>query len=362
MKILLITTNIDKPEAEMFARMNEAGHQVVAICDTDSIRYKRLQDAGVEVNQNKIRRRPDKNTVKKIKQLIAKYDFDVVHILRKHGISVFFKAIPDPKAKIVVYRGIIGNLSFFNPVSWRTFLNPKVDRIICVCEAVRQYFLGLKFPGYQFPQYKAVTIHKGHDVQWYDHTNVSIDVIEAIGDAKSIGCVARMRARKGVTYLIDAFNQIADSFNVHLFLIGEIEDNKIYKKVNESLFKERIHMTGFRNDATAISGKLDIIVLPTLRREGLPRAIIETMAQGVPAVVTDSGGSPEIVVDNESGYVVPTHDAEAIAMAMKVLLSDDEKHRQFSENARNRIKQHFNVEMTVNKTLKLYEELLAEKS
>lgn len=358
MNIFLITTYIDRSESEMFCRMKQQGHKVVAIVSPETANIDRLKGAGIDVVIHKIGRL-DNKAVALIKKINDENDFDIVHILRKHGISSYFRAVPDSKAKVVAYRGIIGNLPFYNPFAWMTFLNPKLDRVICVCEAIRQYFIKENFVFKTFPEERYITIHKGHDIAWYDNKDKESDAFDDVKTKLVIGCVARMVPRKGVPYLIEAFDMIADEIDVSLMLVGKIQDKKIFKSIENSPYKDRIIKTGHRTDAPVISGKLDITVLPTLKREGLPRSIIEAMSQSVPAVVTTSGGSPEIVEHGKSGFVVPTHDARALADALSILLNDDKKRLEFSENAQKRIVDAFNIEQTMNKTLKLYDQLMS---
>lgn len=69
--------------------------------------------------------------------------------------------------KIVVYRGVIGNVGVWSPESWITFLHPRVDRIMCVSDAVKRYFLNIRFLGRRIPPHKIVRIYKGHNLEWY---------------------------------------------------------------------------------------------------------------------------------------------------------------------------------------------------
>ncbi|MBT8088038.1 MAG: glycosyltransferase, partial [Gammaproteobacteria bacterium] len=95
-------------------------------------------------------------------------------------------------------------------------------------------------------------------------------------------------------------------------------------------------------------------------REGLPRSVIEAMAYRVPPVVTDSGGSPELVVDGVSGIIVPPRDAKALAEAFETLYRDAALREQMGHAARERIGADFRNQDTVLKTIALYEELVAE--
>jgi glycosyltransferase involved in cell wall biosynthesis len=84
------------------------------------------------------------------------------------------------------------------------------------------------------------------------------------------------------------------------------------------------------------------------------------MAYSVPPVVTDSGGSPELVVDGESGLIVPPKDAAALAAAFETLYRDPAYRRKMGTAARERIGSHFTNEVTVARTIELYRELVPD--
>ena len=98
-------------------------------------------------------------------------------------------------------------------------------------------------------------------------------------------------------------------------------------------------------------------VLPSIKREGLPRSVIEAMAYKTPPIVTDSGGNPELVVDGISGLVVPARDSAAIARAIRRLHDDAELRNRMGAAARERIRTHFRIEDTIAKTEALYRDL-----
>jgi glycosyltransferase involved in cell wall biosynthesis len=122
--------------------------------------------------------------------------------------------------------------------------------------------------------------------------------------------------------------------------------------------KERIHAAGHRSDAPALTAACDVFVLPSVKREGLARSLIEAMAYSVAPVVTNCGGSPEIVVDGECGLVVPVRDAGAIARAIAKLYESPALRRRFGAAARERIRTEFRIERTIERTLELYREVL----
>ena len=123
---------------------------------------------------------------------------------------------------------------------------------------------------------------------------------------------------------------------------------------------EKVQFLGYQNNILEILRSMDIFILPSLW-EGMPNAILEAMAAGLPVVATNVGGTPEVVVDGETGFLVPPRDPEALANAIKLLIDDPELRKKFGQAGRERVERHFTIQETVRKTEELYLRLLAEK-
>src|SRR5690606_30169658 len=132
---------------------------------------------------------------------------------------------------------------------------------------------------------------------------------------------------------------------------------EVSRLVAASPWRERIHCLGFRTDVMNIVAACNATVLPAVRREGLPKTVIESMVQEVPPIVTRTGGSHELVEDGVSGLVVAPGDAAALADAMLRLYRDPEASRQMGINARRRIGERFRVEDAIRAHVDLYREL-----
>ena len=100
-----------------------------------------------------------------------------------------------------------------------------------------------------------------------------------------------------------------------------------------------------------------MFALPSVKREGLARSLIEAMAYGIAPVATDCGGSPELVTDGVSGLIVPVRDANALGSAFRRLYQEPELRRSLGAAARERIGENFRIEETIAKTFELYDEL-----
>ena len=262
--------------------------------------------------------------------------------------------------KLVAYRGIVGNLSYFSPFSLLYLLNPRLDRIICVCEAVRQYLLGLGMPGIRLRRDVPVTIHKGHNPDWYAGPTEDLKQFGIPDKAFVVACTARGVPRKGIPILLDAIDRLPAGLNIHFLLAGTKMDNPLHRKlVAANSYAKNIHLFGFLKRMPWILSNCDITVLPSLRREGLPRGIIEAMIAGAVPIVTDSGGSPELVEHGKSGFVVPPGEAQPITDRIMQLYNDRHLHQRLSEAAQERVRKDFTVEETARQTMALYREMLA---
>jgi glycosyltransferase involved in cell wall biosynthesis len=173
-----------------------------------------------------------------------------------------------------------------------------------------------------------------------------------------ISCVANYRPRKGIEVLVEALASLPRTWPVHVLLVGQMDAPKLTRKIAASPVRNRIHRVGHRSDAPALTAASDVCVLPSIKREGLARSLIEAMAYAVPPIVTNCGGSPEIVVDGVSGLVVPIADPAALAAAIGRLYEDRELRARLGAAARERIRRDFRIETTIAETLDLYRSLV----
>jgi glycosyltransferase involved in cell wall biosynthesis len=122
----------------------------------------------------------------------------------------------------------------------------------------------------------------------------------------------------------------------------------------------RLIFTGLRSDVPAVLGAATVAVMPSLN-EALSNVLLESMAAGAPVVATRVGGTPEALVDGETGLLVPPGDAGAIAAGVARLLDQRDLARRLGCGARALIASKFSVERMVRSTEQLYMDLLARK-
>jgi glycosyltransferase involved in cell wall biosynthesis len=351
-RVLVFTSQTDLPEASLYCGIHERGWDVKVYCNSTARHIYLLQAAGIEVKYLDYPSRLSPTLIKQMRVAIKEYRPLIIHYFNSRALSNGLLASWNLPVKQVAYRGTVGHLSHWDPTSWFSFLNPRLDKIIAVSGAVEEYLLGLGIS-----RSRVQKIYKGHDPSWYDEPVVDLAQFGIPADAFVVCCAANVRPVKGVDYLLNAFKLLDPALPIHLLLIGEVRDKKVKKLLHELTPNKRIHAIGFRRDVSGIIAASDVFVMCSVSREGLAKAAIEAMCRSVATVVTNVGGLPELVLNERSGLVVPPRDAAALATAFSRLYQDKDLRERLGHGGRSRVEEAFHINNTVNETVKLYEEL-----
>ena len=356
MRVLVLSEGLDLPEFHMLEELRSRGVEITVMLAPGCEYFERLADVDIRAVALTLKSRLDFAGIKQIRAELKRGAYDVFHALRNNRpISNALWASIGIPVKKVAYRGTMGNLSRLDPASWLAYLSPRIDALICVSEAVRQYLLGMGVPGT-----RAQTVLKGHDVRWYQADGApTLSEFGIPEDAFVVGCVANMRRLKGVDYVIRSAHHLPEDSKIHYLLVGEVRDEELRGLAEDPAVRGRVHFAGFRSDARVLISGCAVSVMASVRREGLPRAIIESMAQSVVPVVTNVGGMPELVEDGVSGRVVPPRDDQALADAFLALEQDPDLCARYGAAARERIETVFSVQRTAEVTQALYERLVS---
>lgn len=362
MKVLILTSsgealNSIRPEAEIFIGLQRAGDDVTLMTRRSNVYWDRFHAAGLTLLDWEPRRRLGWKDISFLRRTLREGGFDVVYLFNNKAIcNAAFAAIGLPPV-LVAYRGQTGNIYWYDPSAYLTILHPRIDAVSCVANAVRDDLRRHT----RRPQ-RVVTIYKGHDLAWYNETPADLSFLGLPPDAFTVICTANNRPRKGVPVLVEAMRLLPPDANIHLLLVGKgMDEPNLDKQIRGSPAAGRIHRLGFRNDAPALTAACSCSVLPALKREGLPKSVIESMAYAVPPIVTDTGGSAELVEDSVSGFVIPPNDPQAIAERITRLWRDPARAAVMGQRARERIDTHFNVHHSIEKTRTFFQEWVSTR-
>jgi len=363
MKTLWITSHKDtlnsiRPEAEILLGLARAGVECEIMTQGDSVYGPAMEDAGIRMIDFVPKHKFDRRAVDVIRDALIAGKHDILHLFNNKAVANGVMAARKLPVKVVSYRGQTGNIHRYDPVCWLTHLNPRIDRVVAVANAVRDDLRALRTD----PE-SVVTIYKGHDLAWYRDAPADLSEFGIPAGAFVVGAVANYRPRKGIDVLIQATRHLSQHLPIHLLLVGaDMDKRKLRASIEDSPMSERIHVAGFRPDACALIAACQASILASTKREGLPKTVIEAMVYGVPTVVTDTGGSAELVVDGETGFVVPPGDAPALARAIQYLCEHPTEAEAMGRKGRQRIDRHFNVRDTIGETLALYKILIKEST
>jgi len=248
------------------------------------------------------------------------------------------------------------------------------DCVLVNAEAIREWLIG---QGYRAE--KIVVIRNGIDLSRFAHPSGTSGLRHELGlptHAPLVVVLARLVPQKGIETFLEAAAEVSRCHPEARFLIvgdvfassdsnGVIVSDDSYKKslqrhVDRLGLDGRVIFTGFRPDVPELLSQAAVSVLPSISGEGLPNALLESMAAGVPSIATRVGGSPEVIdEDGVTGLLVPPRDPRALAQAMCSVLENPELARRLGAQARDRITRHFSTERLARETENLYATLLA---
>ncbi len=178
-------------------------------------------------------------------------------------------------------------------------------------------------------------------------------------DAFLVGNVGRLAPQKGQRHLVRALPSLLERVpDAHLVIAGGGELESYLRGLAEELgVTERVHVLGPRRDVPAIMHALDVFAMPSIW-EGFGIVLLEAMAAGKPVVASRVATIPEVVLDDETGILVPPGDATALAEAFATLAGDRDLAAQMGQAGLLRLQRSFSLEKMVGDTEVLYEELV----
>jgi len=201
---------------------------------------------------------------------------------------------------------------------------------------------------------KFTTIYSGIDVERFN-------IKKSKNKIPVITIIARLAKGKGHEYFINAATTILKTRKAEFWIVGNGElKEEIENMITNLKLESYVKIIGERDDIPQILSQTDIFVLPTLW-EGTPRTIFEAMAAGVPVITTPVGGIPEIIKDNQNGFLVEPKNSEKLAEKILFVLYNKDKIRLIIDDAKKESKKYSYKKM-VNNIDQLYQVLLKNKS
>ena len=244
---------------------------------------------------------------------------------------------------------------------WRYWINRLTQRLADRVVCVSQQIAGFVAHRAGIPEAKIVVIRNGIDLKRFQDMPDRQSVRTALGlpsDLSLIVTVARLDPVKRLDVLISALAQLP---GVLLVVVGDGQErDKLARLAAELGVEQRVQFAGQQRNVLPWLAACDLFALSS-DWEGLSMALLEAMAAGLPVVATRTGGTPELVVQDVTGELVPPGEDGALAQTIAGLLDDAELRRDLGRAGAERVAEAFTVERMIGQTVQLYDQLLARK-
>ncbi len=329
------------------------GHRVVLIAHPNGELRRRAQEGG-EVLPMAPSGEVDFSAGWRLSRVLRELSPDVVHAHDPHAVAVAALALaigaPAPRPALVSSRRVDFHLKGNSFSRWKY---KQVDGFIAASEAIRLMLLedGL-------PADRTFTVHEGIDLE---HVAAAppANVRAAFWlptHAPVVGSIGALVPHKGHRHLIDAAQLVvADVPDARFVIVGEGElRSALERQIRDHHLERHVVLTGFRTDVLGLLKGFDLFVMSSVT-EGLGTSLLDAMAAARAVVATAAGGIPEVVVDGETGLLVPPRDARALAAAIVTLLQDPAARERMGRAGLARVGERFSAERMVRETLAVYE-------
>ncbi len=344
--------------------------------ESDSLHI--LEAYGVEpILLPEMKRKPnffsDRKALIRIKEIIAEYKPDIVHTHASKAGALGRKAALDMKVPVVVhtFHGHVFH-SYFGKVKTELYkfierkLAQKSTGIIAISDLQKKELVNT----YQIAhESKVKVIPLGFDLEKFNRNlsekrKIVRDKFQIGEDQIAIAIIGRLAPIKNHSLFLQSVELLHGQTEKKLvfFIVGDGElRDVIAQKVSELTKKGvDIRMTSWIKDINEFNAGMDIICL-TSNNEGTPVSIIEAQASQVPVVSTNVGGVQNVMIDNETGYIVPKNNARIFVDKLLVLIENEALRNEMGHKGWAFVKERFHFERLVRDIEHYYKELLSKE-
>jgi glycosyltransferase involved in cell wall biosynthesis len=175
-----------------------------------------------------------------------------------------------------------------------------------------------------------------------------------------VGLISYLRSYKGHEYFIEAASMLAARRDdVSFVIVGEgPEEAAIRSRIEQLGLSGRIRMLGFREDLLNVFRSFDLFAIPSVEGDTIPQVLMQALAIGLPVVSTTVGSIPDVVIDGETGFVVPPRDGPALAERTARLLDDADLRSRMGRQGRSMVERDYSLEHMLDRMEGVYHRLI----
>jgi glycosyltransferase involved in cell wall biosynthesis len=345
--------------AYLIEELSALGVENIVACQKGSPFEAYCRERGIPYFSLSFRNSFDLKTASSVKQICSRENADLVHIhsSKSHGVAMMADLMGNKLPLILSRRVDFPPKS--NVFTSRKYNYPRIRRILCVSEAIRQVML----PHIEEKE-KLYTVYSGIDLQKFSREQSTDFLRTQWGIPRSqllVGNISAIAPHKDYFTFVDTAQELLKrKLPLSFFIIGSgPEERTIKAYVEEKGLQEHIFFPGFLNNIPQILPELDIFLM-TSETEGLGTTLLDAFAAKVPVVATRAGGIPEIVRYEQTGLTAAVKDVQGLANAVERLAMNEAYRKQLSEQAYDFVKS-FDKKQTALQTLAHYQQVLEEE-
>lgn len=336
------------------AQLRQRGHRVVIAARPDGWVIQRARALGLETFEATVRRQQDWTDFARYRDFLRRERVDVLH-----AHTNWDAVVPAAAARRA---GVPVNvLSWHLPFPFKRRLGGHListwlyDRMVAVSDSVRD-----RHVRHGVPPGKIVTIHHGTDIPAFDALTRPRAAVRAefgLSPAHvAVGIAGRVSKEKGHRDLLAALCRLAPAHpSLRVVVIGSgIEEAPLREFAAELGVAGQVIFTGFREDVNDVLNAVDVVTVPSTWEEPCSAVVQQGMVLGKPVVGTRMGGTPEMIVENETGLLVPPSDPDSLAAALARLADDAALRARMGALGRARVEAQFSLSVMTDRIEDLY--------
>ncbi len=329
------------------ADMQRRGHRVLLLCKPDGGMPDEAKKLGIAVQTPAISGKLN---------LLA--PFTIARIAKEFGADVIHTHLSSAS----LWGGLAGHLAHIPTLAHvhalNTWLYYRFSTLSVTCSAgVKQHIVNQGAA-----EARVRVVYNGIEATRLDGVISSSDARRMLGllpDQPVVGCVAHLSAKKGQEHLLQAVALLKERFpQLVCLLAGEGEMYDTLRRMAAELdIADRVCLLGFRSDVISVMNAMDIVVLPSVAKEGLGLVLVEAALLQKPTIGSNAPGIDEAIADGVTGLLTPPGDATALAEKLALLLENAELRQQLGKAGRTRALELFSMQGMCNRMESIYHEL-----
>jgi glycosyltransferase involved in cell wall biosynthesis len=330
--------------------LKELGYRVTVVCNEGSVLAKKVKEIEIQTFFISASNRSFLHPLKllKMKNFFQKEAVDVVMFsasqdLKLGGLAAHLAGVPQ-----IVYRRGLASPIKNRPLN--RFLLGKVTTLLIANSAETKRTIRLHLKD-SIPEGKIKIIYNGLKIDDFDkHQFQTIEQIAHNRNGIILGNAGRLTEQKGHLLLIKVASILKKrNLDFTLFIAGSGPlKSKLQANIDENQLEKHVILLDFVEDIASFIQSIDIFLLSSLW-EGFGFVLAEAMVYAKPIVAFDITSNPELIIDGQTGYLVPADNLEQFANRVELLIQDEKKRSEFGLAGRKRVEVHFDFHQQLKK-------------